>query len=266
MKRLAYLFVGILFLVLLFLSGIWGILGQGVRGATLPLIRRIVPLSDRVDGAVTSKIHTPSQDELNSCESRLAKSVVDRSRLETLEEENKVLRTQAHLALTSGYDRVGALVIGRQIDKTRARLLIDRGTNDQLEIGQAVVTGEGIFIGRIIFVERSISTVELLTDISSRVTVALAKGDLLAGVAEGQGGGVAMLNYVPSSLSLAPDDMIVTAGTEEKIPARLPLGVITSLDRRPKDPFYQAILDPMVRFDRLSFVSILRPTALHADL
>ena len=160
-----------------------------------------------------------------------------------LEAENKLLRAQAKFAQTSGYDQVGALVINRELGTLRGRLTIDRGASDHVEVGQAVVTGEGIYIGRIRSVETRVASVELLSDSDSRVAAATMNGDSLVGVVEGRGNGASALTYIPSSINLSNDQIIVTAGTEEKIPPYLPLGIINSINRTPKDPFYNASVD-----------------------
>ncbi|MBP7133936.1 rod shape-determining protein MreC [Patescibacteria group bacterium] len=240
--------------------------GALIRRVTLPFVR----VSARAASGISERLpwfHQVSQaNALELCESRLQRIVVDETALHTLSQENQVLRAEAKFSQSSGYDQVGALVISRELGSLRGRLLIDRGTRDHLEVGQAVITGEGVYIGHILSVQTQIATVILLTDSESRVAVATAGEDALIGVVEGRGNGAAALTYIPSSVNLNTDQIIVTAGTESKIPARLPLGIINAINRTPKDPFYNASVDPLVRFDRVTYVSVLRPEALRPGL
>lgn len=227
----------------------------------LPVITRFSIWSENMDHAGRA-IALPNDGSLEQCEARLQSRIVDSARLSALEQENRLLRAQASFLAESGYDHVGARVIGRRIDHIHARLLIDRGTNDKLEEGQAVITENGLLIGKVIETGSRISTVELLTDVDSRIAVASAKDGQLIGVLEGRGNGATLLTYIPSSVDVAADDLLLTAGTEEKVPPRLAIGVVNAITRTAKDPFYQASVDPTMRSERLSFVSVLRPTAL----
>lgn len=194
-------------------------------------------------------------------EERLAAVAVDRARLSALEEENRLLREQTDFLASSGYDSVGARVISRDVRGARARLMIDRGLRDHLERGQAVMTGAGIFIGKIVELDERVSTVELVTDEDSRVAVSVAGNGTLAGVLEGRGNGTAVLMYVPVSASIVRDQLLTTAGTEEKIPAHLPLGLINAVNGSASDPFLTATVEPIMPLHRLFLVFVLRPSA-----
>jgi rod shape-determining protein MreC len=227
----------------------------------LPVVSRFSNWSERIDHA-GRLLASPNEGSLERCEERLQTRIVDSARLSALEQENRLLRAQASFLAESGYDHVGARVIGRRIDHIHARLLIDRGTNDTVEEGQAVIAENGLLVGKIVEVTSRVSTVELLTDVDSRIAVASAKDGQLIGVLEGRGNGAALLTYIPSSVDVVADDLLLTAGTEEKIPPRLPIGVVNAITRNTKDPFYEASVDPALRIERLSFLSVLRPTAL----
>ena len=228
---------------------------------TLPFVRSLSEWAERVDRDGRT-LAAPNDGSLQRCEERLQARIIDAAQLSALEQENRLLRAQASFLAESGYDHVGARVIGRRIDHIHARLLIDRGTVDLIEEGQAVITENGLVVGKIIQAGSRVSTVQLLTDVDSRVAVAAAKDGQLIGVLEGRGNGATLLTYIPSSVDVAADDLLLTAGTEEKIPPRLPLGIVNAVTRTSKDPFYQASVDPSIRIERLSLLSVLRPSAL----
>ena len=248
----------LIFLAILFVRGPVTRLLQRVF---VPVIARFSTWSEQVDHDGRT-LAEPNNGSLEACEARLQSRIVDAARLSALEQENQLLRAQASFLSESGYDHVGAEVIARRIDPIHARLLINRGTNDAIEVGEAVVAENGLLVGKIIEAQSRASTVELLTDVDSRVAMASAKDGQLIGVLEGRGNGATVLTYIPSSIDMAQDDLLLTAGTEDKIPPRLAVGVINSVTRTPKDPFYEASVDPSVRIERLSFVSVLRPKAL----
>ena len=104
--------------------------------------------------------------------------------------------------------------------------------------------------------------VSLLADSQSRVAAARSGTPGLIGLVQGEGNGVARLDLVPRSTSLAMNDLIETAGTEEKIPPHLALGLVNHVDGVLTDPFLSASLEPFADVSRISLVAILRPAAL----
>lgn len=228
-----------------------------VRWATLPIVQFFSSF-----GSQTAN----TDDRVKELEAQLAATVVDQVRLQSLEEENKTLRSQARFLDSSGYDSVGARVIARDVSGQRALLTIDRGQNDSVEVGQAVITDDGIMVGKISSIEDRIAVVELLTDPNSRVAAAVQSKGQLAGVLEGRGNGTAVMTYIPSSEAVGADQVVVSAGTEDKVPGNLPLGIVNTVESHSSDPFYSATIEPLVNLERVTFVSVLRPTALRPRL
>lgn len=249
--------------LLFLLTGMQKPLGEAVRWATLPMTRFLSGVASFLGSGSSS---SGDAERITELELRLSSLTVDYVRLKALEEENRSLRAQAKFLATSGYDSVGARVISRDVRQERALLLIDRGQGDNVEIGQAVVTDEGAYIGKVVALSERVSTVELLTDPHSRVAAAFGQDLRQLGVVEGRGSGAAVLTYIPPNDPIKRDDIVVTAGTEEKIPGNIPLGIINVVEGKPTDPFLTAALEPLVALDRTVFVSVLRPSALRPSL
>lgn len=248
--------------LLLLLTGVLAPVGRFVRTLTVPLVRTSAVSAQRVRLLLGRS--AASEAQLRDLEKRIATVVVDVSRLQSLEDENRTLRAQLHFLQTSGYEAIGAQVIGRDLQNGRMQFLLDRGTRDQVETGQAVVTNEGVFVGKILTASEHVSVLEVFTDPDARTATSPAQRQRLVGIVEGRGNGAALLTYIPPSEVLKKDDLLVTAGTEEKVPANLPLGIINRVNGQPTDPFLTAAVEPLVGLDRLAIVSILRPTVLKA--
>ena len=243
------------------LSGVIRPVADLGRRVSLPLLERISGLP-RWMSAIADSGQAGDLDEASRIEAlqrQLATNVVDKTRMQALESENALLRSQAAFLTTSGFESVGARVISREVRSARALLLIDRGRVDRLEIGQPVIIGEGIFVGKISALQERTATVELVTDAHSRVAVSLLDQRHLIGVLEGRGNGVSILTYIPSTEKLARDQILVTAGTEDKVPPYLPVGIINAVDGKPTDPFLNATVDPLLPVDRILLVSVLLP-------
>ncbi len=248
---------------ILYLSGLLRPIENGFRWLTLPLARALAAIGFEIDKS-GKKNEEPavSQDRLKELESRLSILTVDYVKLRALEEENRSLRKVAAFIGNSEYDHVGARVIARSTEPRIATILIDRGATDGLEIGMPVIAENGIFVGKVIFLNERTSTVLLVSDERSRLAASLSGVRELIGLVQGNGNNVARLTFIPQTLPLKTDDVIVTAGTEEKIPANLTIALVNKVDGKPTDPFKTATLEPLARVDQLDMVLVLRPTVL----
>lgn len=214
----------------------------------------------------TQKSIADFETRVHDLEARLASMSVDHVKLKALEEENRMLRDTAKFLANTGYDHVSARVIARSTDISRATILIDRGSTDGIEIGMAVVVGDGIYVGKITTLHEHVSTVTLAADPSSRVAASPIATTRLYGLIQGEGNGVARLTLVPQNEPLKANDIIVTAGTEEKIPPNLPIALVNEIQGKPTDPFKTATLEPLAHSGRLQLVAVLRPAVLRPEM
>ncbi len=242
-------------LLLLHIVGFLVPVENGIRTLALPFAR----IGSRI-GNLWSISENKSQ--IQQCENRLSIVTVDYIKLQTLQEENRILRENAKFLTDTGYTAVSARIIARSSDHFRAHILIDRGSIDHIELGMAVVSGNGIYVGKISSLRDHVSTVSLIADPDSRVAAAPITGNKLFGLVVGEGSGVARLTLVPQSDTLQVNDIIATAGTEEKIPPNLAIAIVNEVEGKSTDPFKTASLEPLARPETLQFVSVLVPSVL----
>lgn len=248
------------------LVGAFTPLESALRFITLPVARAVSALGN---GAGSLLHPTPDEAKLKETvtelQAQLSTLTVDYVRLRSLEEENRSLQALTGYLRESGYDHVSARVIARSVDPQRATVLIDRGAKDGIATGMAVVVGDGIFVGKVTELKERVSTVTLVSDSQSRVAASLSGQHRLFGLVEGRGNQVARLTLVPQAEALRSDDVIVTSGTEDKIPADLVIGLVNDIEGKPTDPFKSAALQPVAQVDSLGLVSVLLPTALRPE-
>jgi rod shape-determining protein MreC len=250
----------VLGLTVLYAAGVLTPLREGLRYTLLPAARFMAALGFQVGGSAS--VDDARTREL---ESRLASISVDYVKLRELEEENRSLKAVTKFLADSGYDHLGARVIARNVDSKTATVLIDRGAADGLETGMAVIVGDGVLVGKIVAISPRVSTVMLLSDWRSRVAASPVGTQKLFGMVQGEGNGVLRLTLVPQSEPLKTNDVTVTAGSEEKIPANLPIALVDVIEGKATDPFKTATLQPLVRAERLDLVVVLRPAALRPE-
>lgn len=128
-------------------------------------------------------------------------------------------------------------------------LLVTAGRRDMVEKGQAVVSGQGL-IGRIAEAGRRASRVLLITDINSRIPVAIGNARHRA-ILAGDNTGRPKLLYVKSTQAVSPGDQVRTSGDAGAYPPGLPIGVVAAV----RDG--EIRVEPFVQRDRLEFVRII---------
>jgi len=110
---------------------------------------------------------------------------------EGLAQKNDELRAQLVLA----QDFVVAEVIARDITGFRKSYVINKGSNDGLQVGQAV-TSQDFLVGKILRLTPNTATVELVTDPEFKVTAATRDGE--GGVVKSDSGSL-VFDLVPST-------------------------------------------------------------------
>lgn len=150
--------------------------------------------------------------------------------LGTLEGENKHLR-----ALLSLRDRVPRRTIPAEIqrmypDPFTRRAAIDRGLQDGVRAGLAVVDANGL-IGQITRVFPWQSEVTLITDKDQAIPIQVQRSGL-RGVLFGIGyDAVLELRYMPVSADVQNGDILATSGIDGTYPAGLPVAKVTNVER-----------------------------------
>jgi len=265
--KTALIILGILIaLALLHVTTILIPLENAVRGLLSPVARVVTSMGSKISYRLENfETLNECKDKTTDLEHRLTSLSVDYVRLRALEEENAVLRKTLDYLQKQGYDGVMAHIISRSVVPMQADFMIDRGSRDGLEIGMAAMVENGVYVGKISKLYDRTAVITLTSDPSSRVAISLAGQHRLIGLVEGQGNGSAIATLIPQQESLHENDILVTAGTEEKVPANLIVGMANRVMGLPTDPFKTATIEPMISPEYLEVVTILRPRALSPE-
>lgn len=119
---------------------------------------------------------------------------------------------------------VVARVIGRASHPFLQTLILDAGSTSGIKPGQAVVDSRGM-IGRIFLAGESTSWVILLTDLNSRVPIAVIPGNAQA-IMAGDNSPAPTIETLSQSTQFKAGDQVVSSGDGDILPAGLPIGVI----------------------------------------
>jgi len=204
-----------------------------------------------------SRASTITPEELAALEAQRDAYAVGYAQGLLLEEENAQLRELLNFLDRQPYEYVTASVISRSIASSSTTFVIDRGSVDGFYKGAPVITGQGVFVGKIISITPTTATVSPLTNTTSATAVSLLNETRTMGIAQGEGNQVVMIHYIPQNEQVDPQDMVVTSGLETSVPSGLFVGIITQVNGETSSPFQEAIVEPWVDARTIRFVSVL---------
>ena len=174
---------------------------------------------------------------------QLLKQDIALQRLSTLMLENEHLRNllQANKALEES-SIVGEIVhIGR--DPFTKKVIVNRGANDHVVAGAAVVDAVGV-IGQVTRTYSSSSEVTLITDTSLAIPIQLERNGLRA-IAFGHGRDQTLdLPFLPANVDIRRGDVLVTSGIDGVYPAGLKVGSVTQVKVTADSPFARIVCVP----------------------
>ncbi len=149
-------------------------------------------------------------------------------------------------------------ILVRRIDFKFETLLLARGAKDGVKIGNVVVTRNGL-VGRITEVTGSSSTVLLITDQKSGVGARVQRAESRAlGVCKGNNFPTLTLTYLDNAADIRIGDEIVTSGSGGVFPGGLRIGTVLEVKPDPGSAVKTARIRPIVNFDRLEEVYIVK--------
>ena len=138
--------------------------------------------------------------------------------------------------------------------------IIDKGTNDRVRVGDAVVI-KNILVGKVISASNYFSKVDILTGPSFSETVKDQRSGA-NGVTKGDGGRQLILDNVIQEDDVKAGDILVTKGSQDAngkgIPPDLIIGKVMSIEKKPSEVFQKGKVQSPLDFSNLSavFVSV----------
>lgn len=182
-----------------------------------------------------------------------------RGKVESLSEaelENQRLRALLQYANANDGHEVAARVIGVNPVVAPLTIHLNRGSDDGVEQGAAVITADGV-VGQVVRVTGSACDVMLVKDPSSHTAVMVQRTRARA-TASGAGGDKNLnLEYLRRTDELEEGDQIVTAGTDGVFPPGLAVGKATALMKKTAGMFQDAEVVPAVDTTKLEEVLVL---------
>ncbi|MBI4811853.1 rod shape-determining protein MreC [Candidatus Falkowbacteria bacterium] len=194
-------------------------------------------------------------------ENKVGELTAENAKLKILEEENQVLREYLNFSTKSESSFALADIISREgpsLIKGQS-IIIDKGAKDGLKEGLALVSSQGIIVGKIISVKEGLAGACLVNNSECKLAAAIQGQNKTTGLAEGELGLVVKMKFIPQTETIKEGDTVITSGLEKDIPRGLVIGKVARVDKESNELWQTVIIEPLVDFNDLTIVSVLLP-------
>jgi rod shape-determining protein MreC len=187
--------------------------------------------------------------ENETYQKELNKAFEDNIQLKELKLSNSRLRNLLNFEKTITDRVLSAEVIGKDPSPWFKTVLIDKGKNDGVETGMAVVVPKGI-AGQVTDVSSNYSKVLLIIDHNSAVD-ALVQNDRARGIIKGGSEGQCSFKYVLRKHDIESGDIVVSSGLDGVFPKGLAVGYVSKVIKPKSGIFQEVTVTPYVDFEKL---------------
>jgi rod shape-determining protein MreC len=176
--------------------------------------------------------------------------------LAVLRAENTRLRELLNSSRRIGASVSIAEIIGISPDPDRQELVINRGSDDKIHVGQVVLDAYGV-MGQVSSVGAFSAHVILITDANHAMSVQDNRNGLhgiLAGTGQPD---MLRLLYVPVSSDIKQGDLLVSTGLEGRFPRGYPVASVMQVQHDSASPFLTILARPEAHIRRASHVLLI---------
>ena len=243
---------------------------QGTAGLLAPMqswgARIALPFQDGYEWLTTLWSAHKDAERLAGQAQALQGQVIQ---LQEQAEENRRLKSLLDLkdkgTFPAGTDFIVARVTMKSPTKWQAWIVIDKGSDDGLQVDQAVVgstplagetlAGKGL-VGKIVEVTAHSAKVQLITDAESSVAAKI-QGSRAEGLVEGSVTGRIIMDYVDRDIKIDPKLVIVTSGYGGVYPADIPVGIVANVGEKDVNSYKDIEVQSFLDFRVLEEVMVL---------
>lgn len=200
-----------------------------------------------IDSYMTSRKTLIEENERLHSEARILQGKVQK--LVSLTAENVRLRELLSSSTTLEDSVLVAELINVAPDPGNHQVIINRGADDGVYVGQSVIDAYGL-VGQVIEVNMGTARVMLISDARHATPVQVNRNGVRA-VAEGTGKiDTLILPNMVATTDIKAGDLLVSSGLGQRFPVGYPVGVVESVVHDPGRPFLELIVRPSAQLDR----------------
>ncbi len=175
-------------------------------------------------------------------------------RLVGLESENSRLRNLLESSRKLRGRRLIAEIIQVNTTDFAQEIMINKGTNDGVYQGQAVVDSDGV-MGQVVDVSFISSRIILINDPKHAIPVKNNRNGIRA-IARGNGLNLNLM-HLPSTIDIKQGDLLLSSGLGEKFPDGYPVAKVVSVVNKTDQPYLEVIAEPTANINTADHVLLL---------
>lgn len=170
--------------------------------------------------------------------------------------ENEIIERSTDFA--NKYNSVFAKVLTTNKERDNT-IVINVGLRDGVDVSYPVIFEDGFLIGKIKKVSQNSSIVALTTNKETEISATISGFNHNVGIISGNYGLNFKFNYVSIKENIKIDDIVVSSGIDNNVPAGLIIGKVSNIDFNPTDFFQDIVVSPLVPFENFKIVSVIIP-------
>lgn len=202
--------------------------------------------------------HTELLDENNQLQSDLRLLNARLQKMQVLQEENIRLRSLLGSSRKLSDQVIVAELLSVDQNPYRQLIEVNRGTNDGVDIGHAVIDDFGV-MGQVIHANPRSATTILISDPDHATPVQFIRSGVRS-VAFGNGNTDQLeIRYLPATADIRIGDELVTSGLGGRFPADYPVATVSEIREDLTRGFISALAVPKARLDSSREVLIVKP-------
>lgn len=160
--------------------------------------------------------------------------------------------------LISRFDFISAKVVNNQVDRVKNFITINKGMDDGIEAGMAVISPLGA-VGKVKTVSNHYGVVTSLLHIDVMVSALLKRTGHFGTVQwDGRDPDFVKLKYIPRHVKPQVGDTIITSGYNAVFPEGIMIGTISDIQLSDEALSYDLTVSLSQDFRKLSFVTIVK--------
>jgi len=160
--------------------------------------------------------------------------------------------------LTKKFDYINAKVINNTTKYYKNFITIDRGSEDGLQPGMAVINSYGV-VGKVKTVSKHYAVLISLLNMQEQISATIKRTGFFGTIQyEGTDPSSVSLKYIPRHVKLQVGDSIVTSGYNAIFPENIFIGKIKEFVLPEEAPFYNIKVELGQDFGKLAFVEVIR--------
>lgn len=198
-----------------------------------------------------------ASDRIKNLEQTVADQQLELTKLRQEAKDQDKLRALLGLKQSIARKTIAAEVVTHDPDNWFEQIVLDKGAQDNVRKGSAVVTNQGV-VGQVVDVSDHACVVRLLTDPSQKIGVLIARTNT-PGILSGRNKNPPVIDFVPVGSSVDVGDKVTCLGNGGIFPSGHTVGTVALVRRDTNGTTLTIEIVPSENFFDLTHVLIVPP-------